>query len=955
MRRFTLAVALLTSLVVACSDTETKIVEQIPARSAAYPSGACDTGETCFQGACVATSGLCSEANESGTCPTGFACYGGGCILAASVPTTPAACSPTAPNGSCNAGQSCFMGSCLATADICSASNQEGACPAGWSCYGGGCVLDAFVPPVEPEPVDACATASATATQPVLKFASDFITTNDGQPFNGAAAYTYDDDNNAATPPVAVPYTKKGAITVDGKQYRDLNANGTLDKYEDWRYSPLCRAKDLVTRMTPNEKIGLMGETMSIGDGSATVLAQGTINTLFIENRRQALIRPADITPTQYAAYLNNVQALSEGAKHGIPFAVTADPIHFVTQSTNATSGAVSLSINPAVTQWPNPMGLGAINDAAVSFQYGDTVRKDFVGSGFRWQLGPMADLATEPRWARFITTFGENAYAVSKHTKEVILGFQAGKSGGLTEGIAATMKHFPGSGPQEDGRDSHGPRGKYTIYPGENFEYHLLSFQAAIDAGAAAVMPLYAITQGVYEWNPLQTGTVFSEGLVTRLLKEKLGFDGMVTSDWGTFGNSAFGVEVLSQAERAALFVKAGSHQLGNDSIAHVQAAFDQGLLTEAEIDGAAMKILEMSFKLGIFENPYTDPAMSAKARTGESMQAGFDAQKKAIVLLRNAGNAARLPINNWRYTNATGGTPNAPDANEFTSDADKDGKVEVFFDGVVDALNGTDRYSTAPINLLQPYDYSAAGEGTPGTLGYTIPIVAAADAAGADVAVLRITARKGQYSGIDAGVPLSFDAPYPGRDTDGGRTAAVKDAQKVIDLFRVRDGYTNAAGTFVPPTNTNLKIVVVMYMDRPGIVKPFINGLKTLDERPGCNYTGTQAEKELCYPVVSDDAGTVNQTIVTTAWTTANPSAPHPGVDSFLVEFGAYDRAVLDFIFNKNVPTTPAGYVYGQARLPVEIPSTDAYVEAQYEDLPNDSYVPTFIAGFGSNLPQN
>ncbi|MFO0581986.1 MAG: glycoside hydrolase family 3 N-terminal domain-containing protein [Anaeromyxobacter sp.] len=844
----------------------------------------------------------------------------------------------------------------------CSLDYPIGLCPTGQTCKAGVCVAS-----VTPEPVDPC-TVKVNTVQPTLKFAVDFAAATDtagriapsGKVLGtGAAAYTYDDDANTATPAVEVPFTKKSKITVDGLDFRDLNANGTLEKYEDWRYSDVCRAKDLVARMAVKEKTGLMGESSSIGSGTTDgIFAQSTINALFVENRRQALIRLADITPTQYQTYVNNLQAIVEGSKWGIPFAITADPVHFVTQSTSA-AGVQTLSITPAVSQWPNPMGLGAINSADVAFQYGDTVRKDFMGIGFRWQLGPMMDSATEPRWARFITMFGEQPDHVGKIGKEVILGFQAGKAGGLRGGIAATMKHFPGAGPDEDGRDSHGYRGKYNVYPGGNFDNHVKPFTFAIDAGAAAVMPCYSIEKGIYEWNPEQFGTAFSYGMITRLLKNELGFDGMVTSDWGTMSGAAFGVEALSQPERAAIFVKAGSHQLGSDSVTIVQAAYDQGFLTEAEINGAATKILEMTFKLGLFENPYTSDAMTALARNAEAMQNGFDAQKKAIVLVQNAGttNPGRLPISQTRYSDVAGGTAGAPDVGEFASDADKDGTIEVFFDGVTDALNGADRYSTAPINALTglspvlaaDYDYRAAGAGTAGTAGFKLPIVAAATAADADIAVLRITARKGTYSGLDAGVPLSFDAPYPGINTDSGRAPAVKDAQKVIDLFRIRDGYKKADGTVVPAAKATLRIVLVMHMDRPSPVTPFINGLKTLDERVGCDPAGSDAAKELCYPVVSDDAN-VNPVAVTTTTATA-----HAGVDTFLVEFGAYDRAVLDFIFNKNVPTNPAGYAYGAARLPVEFPRNEKAVNEQYEDMPNDSYFPLFVTGTGSALPAN
>jgi beta-glucosidase len=907
-QRVTLAMSLLLALA-ACSDETTKVVKvptdrvvpgEIPACSATYPTGACDAGQSCLEGACVVTTALCSVSNDEGVCQTGYACYRGGCIPSEVIPDLP----PLAPLDPCD--------------------------------------------------------VKVNTEQPELAFAP-------ARPVGTAGAYKYNHDGDAATPDVEVPYAQKAAITVDGVQFRDLNGDGALQKYEDWRYSDVCRAKDLVTRMTVKQKVGLMSEGGTIGSGTADgVLAQNTVNTVALDHRRQALIRfsnptvaqPTPVTPEQYGVYLNNLQALAEGLPLGIPFVVTADPVHSVGLCTNGTSDPVpygATTVPPGhqylcgnnggngslptaqVSHWPQPFGLGAINNTDVTFQFGDTIRREFMGLGFRWQLGPMADVATEPRWSRVQNTFGENAHHVAKHVKAEIEGFQGGRgNGGLRNGIAATMKHFPGAGPDEDGKDSHSATGKFNVFPGGMFEYHQIPFKAAIEAGAAAVMPCYSIFK-VPAWEPEQVGSAHAEAFVTEYLKEQLGFDGMVTGDWGAGGGSAWGLEMFTAAEKAASFVKAGSHQLGSDSHANIQVAYDQKLLTDGDIDGAAVKILEMSFKLGLFENPYVVPVdANTNVRNETNMLAGFDAQKKALVILRNAGttNAGRLPVSQARYSDVAGGTANAPDANEFASDSDKNGQVEVYFDGVTDALNGADQYST----FLEDYDYRAAGSGTAGTVGFTLPIVSAT-ADTADIAVVRIAARKGTYFGLDAGVPLSFDAPLPSPTgaTDGNLSSAIKDRNRVIDLFRIRDGYTKSDGTVVAPVNPALKIVLVVHIDRPTIIKPFVNGLTTLDEISG--QPGS-------YPLVSNTAN-VNATVVTTGTPTA-----HVGVDTVVADFGAYDRAILDFVFNKH-PIT--GFAYGSARLPVEFPSSDAAVDAQYEDVPSDSYQPTFTLGAGSNLPAN
>ena len=922
-----LATALLTAALAACTDTETKYVDRIPDCSAAYPAGACATGQTCFQGACVAATSLCSQTNTTGTCPAGFACYGGGCIVSASVP---AACSPTVPNGTCEAGKSCFMGACTTTATICSATNMAGVCPTGWACYGGGCILASAVPPTEPGEVDPCA-AQVTTTQPVLGFAP-------GKPTKAAgAAYTYDHDNNTATAAIEVPYVQKAAITVEGKQFRDLNSNGTLDRYEDWRYSPLCRARDLVKRMSVPLKVGLMNSGGTLGNGSADgVISDSIVQGIAYGGRRQGLTR-FGFTGTQLATYFNNVQAMTEGLPLGIPAIVSADPAHSVSASM-AADGTLTVSKNTLYTNWTSTIGLGAINDTATTQRHGDCVRREFMATGLRWQLGPMADSATEPRWNRIPGTLGSDPVAVAKHIEAMVIGFQGSATGDLRNGIAATMKHFPGHGAEDDGMDAHTYAGRFNVYPAGNLEAHFIPFQAAFDVGAASIMPCYSVYKEQYQYDTLQIPSGFVRGFITGLAKERMGFTGMVTGDWGTATSRAYNMENWTGAERAAQWVKAGSHQYGSDTNVGFQEAYDQGLLTEAEINGAAEKILEMTFKVGAFENPYTNvAAVATSLKTEADRRDGFESMKKAIVLLRNQDRATSsiryLPINGTRFSDKTGGTTGAPDVGEHHCDANGDGKVSVYYDGAWDSIVGpTDVTKQDDVNdLYGVYDYSAPGSGTAGTAGFTVPVEATADITLADIAIIRIATRGGaqSYEGL-----LSYDGVLPPEklvnQVDSSVTAAAASKKKVLDAFRVRDGYVNAAGTAVAATNPKLKIVLVQQTTRPGILRPFIVGLVSLNELAG--QPGS-------YPSVSDEAN-INQT------------ATFNGVDAVLADFGAWDRAVLDFVFNKNVPT---GFTYGSARLPIEIPSSDAAVRAQKEDLANDSWQPSYINGAGSNLPAN
>lgn len=735
----------------------------------------------------------------------------------------------------------------------------------------------------------------------------------------GAGCSSSSDDGGGKTEQpvlgIRTDTTGKAIITVDGLKFKDLNANGVLDPYEDWRLSALERAQDLVTRMSVAQKVGLMSESSYL-----TVTNDGSINTasrnhIVNYHLRQSLVRLASIPAgadgasraKNLARYLNNVQELCEAQELGIPFVVTTDPSHGIDSSTNTTNH---------LSMWPMPLGLGAINDATLTRKFGTVVRKEFMALGLRWELGPMGDIASEPRWQRVQNTFGEVIDDVVKHTKACIQGFQAVGDGGLANGIAATMKHFPGAGPDQDGMDSHSTWGRYNVFPGNRWNDHLKPFIAAIEAGVAAVMPCYSIFKdNPWDYATHPFGSSYCPGIITDLLKNQLGFDGLVTSDWGVIGSKHWGLDTLAVVptvqERVQLFLQAGCHQLGQDSYARVQEAYDQGLVTEEMIDEAATKILEMSFKLGIFENPYVDAdATDSIVNSQENAIAGFEAQKKAIVILRNQEHS--LASGGDKYLPISGSRKNS--AGNYVCDTNGNGTVEVYYDGIVDELvNSNDALSA----YKGGYDYTSPASGT------SLAIVKADSLANADIAVIRITARPGVYNGLDAGIPLSFDGVFSGTSTDStaatGRTAR----NKIIDALRVRDGYTDSTGTPVPAVNPTLKIVVVMYMTRPGIVEPFVKGLVTLDETFG--VAGS-------YPLVSDPANT--------------DSSGLKGIDGLLVDFGAIDRAVLDVVFNAN---KISGWTYGTAKLPMEIPSTDAAVDAQYEDVPSDSVNPTYAVKSG------
>jgi beta-glucosidase len=810
------------------------------------------------------------------------------------------ACSSSYPTGTCSSGQACFQGACVASTSLCSPSNLSGTCAPGLTCYGGGCVLPSAVPPVTPT-LD-CTKPVYTA-QPVLKFATAVPTDSTGAPLG----------------------TAKLEIVADNLHFRDLSGDGTLQKYEDWRYSPICRAMDLVTRMTVAQKVGLMSEGGGLGNGTTDGSIPAAVQSFIMTSHgRQGLIR-FSVTAPQLAVYVNKIEALAEVQPLGIPIVITADPSHATGLSMSVT-GVQTLSQPSLFTPWPGTLGLAAIRDDDLTQAHGDNVRREWMAMGLRWQLGPQVDVTTEPRWSRVSGTFGPNALAAARHTAAMVRGFQNSSTGDLRTGIAATLKHFAGYGAQENGADGHSFYGRYTVFPNDNFAYHLISFQAGIDMGAAAIMPSYTIAKAQYDVDPLQVPSAFSYELLTKTAREAMGFTGMFTDDWCTFGScrsigaNGYNMELLTDAERIALWLSAGSNQLGNEPASMIQDSYDQHLITDAQIDAAATKILEMTFKLGLFENPYVDDTASvvnAAMRTVDDRTLAFQAQKRAIVLLKNADHASSairyLPINGSRLTGTA-----------HTCDTNGDGVVTVYYDGVVDSIVADPLRPDAVTDIFGDYNYTSAAAGN------TLGVAATNTLANADIAVVRIAARGGSQA---YGAPLSFDGVLTPEElnwgTDSTLASAAASKKKVIDLFRARDGYKLSDGTPVVATNPTLQIVLVMNQTRPGIVRPFINGLVSLDEQAGVPGS---------YPTVSNEANI--------------RSAGGGGVDAFLVEFGAFDRALLDVLFNVNAPV---GVTYGSARLPMQIPANDDQVKAQSEDLPEDILYPTYQAGEGILMPAN
>lgn len=448
-------------------------------------------------------------------------------------------------------------------------------------------------------------------------------------------------------------------IKVDNYQFRDANGSGTLEPYEDWRLTPELRAADLVTRMSLEEKAGMMLiDTLNsdVGgmpaDNAADLVNQQNM-TRFIfrnpvvetpNNDREPGRSGYDITPKQAAKYMNAMQLMAELTPHGIPVLFKSNARNHIDPTAKAGINVAS----GAFSAWPKEAGMAATRDMALITEFSHIMNDEWSSIGLRSMYGYMMDLATEPRWYRVHETFTEDADLASDIMRALVIGLQGEKVN--ENSIALTIKHFPGGGPQENGGDPHYDFGKNQNYAGDNFDYHLKPFIAAIEAGAGSIMPYYGIPVD-QDVKPNDVGMSFSKGVVTELLRQELKFDGYVNTDTGIISMTPWGVEHKTELERVALTIDAGADVLsGFKDGSMIVELVEKKLVTEDRIDESVARLLKEQFQLGLFENAYVDPDIADKTLGKPEYQERAEyAQRKSVVLLSNTEDsslAATLPL---------------------------------------------------------------------------------------------------------------------------------------------------------------------------------------------------------------------------------------------------------------------------------------------------------------------
>lgn len=355
-------------------------------------------------------------------------------------------------------------------------------------------------------------------------------------------------------------------LEADGLKFKDLDKDGELDPYEDWRLTSAERTADLLSKMEDSEKAAQMLHVTMVS------LKEKWFNNLDV-GFALAYSYMQD-GPELAAIRANYVQSLCESSTWGIPIIFSMDSV-------------IGASWIDGATILPDQITLAAGRDVELVGKLAEMQREEMLAVGIRMSLSPVADLATDPRWGRFQECFGEDAEIATAMVVACINGLQGGKE--LTEtSVMTCVKHFPGSGSQTGGVD-----GSPLVYADDSFETALGIFRAAIEAGAASIMPYGYSTVPYLGGDAVDNYAHESSTVMTELLRGELGYTGIIQTDWGLSATAA---------------AVAGADALGGAGTRETTRLLDA--LTTEQIDEKVGKLLTAKFDLGIFENPYVDPA---------------------------------------------------------------------------------------------------------------------------------------------------------------------------------------------------------------------------------------------------------------------------------------------------------------------------------------------------------
>jgi len=371
------------------------------------------------------------------------------------------------------------------------------------------------------------------------------------------------------------------------------------------------RVGDLLAQMTLAEKIGQMNQ-VEAGDIHAADHLRHSIQA----GQIGSVLNQVDVE------IVNELQRIAvHESRLGIPLLVGRDVIHGFK------------------TILPIPLGQAATWNPDLVREGARIAAHEAAASGVNWTFAPMIDITRDPRWGRIAESLGEDAYLASELGVAMAEGFQGDDLASIGS-IVACAKHFAGYGAAESGRDY----ATTNISENELRNVHLRPFKAAVDAGVGTLMTSFSDLDGV--------PATANEFLLRRVLREEWSFDGFVVSDWDSVRQLAIHGLTEHDGDSALAAASAGvdMEMAGGAYVHHLPALVEDGQIDLASIDEMVANILRVKFRLGLFDNPYTDPSGLPAMGSDNALDTARKAATQSIVLLKN--DHQTLPLAPGRLT---------------------------------------------------------------------------------------------------------------------------------------------------------------------------------------------------------------------------------------------------------------------------------------------------------------
>lgn len=696
-------------------------------------------------------------------------------------------------------------------------------------------------------------------------------------------------------------------IQVDGYAFKDLNRNNMLDQYEDWREPVKARAKSLASLLPVESIAGLMlysSHQFMIGEE----LTDDQI--AFLDDGGRSVLNAASAAATETAAKWNNaLQVYAEKSDFGIPVNTSSDPRE------------------QGISAWPSNLGLAATFDPEIAKASAKTISKEYRLIGIGTLLGPQIDLATEPRWVRVMGTFGSDPALSRDMTTAFVDGIQSSYDangndlGWSKDSMNAMIKHWPGDGAGEGGRESHAEVGNTTVFPGGQFETHFIPF---VDGGlklkgetksASSVMASYSIAWSETEEYGELIGSAYSEYKIKEVLRDQYGYEGVICTDWGVindveeFIHTSWGAFDLTKAERVYKILSVGVDQFGgHNSNAEILEAYEIGVseigeeAIRARFEESATRLLSNIFMIGLFENAYININETIEVVGSEAFVAmGFEAQLKSVVMLKNKDNAIK----------AAEGTV----------------KPTVYIPMLYRPAAMSDFGGPTPAKWFLPVDLDVASEyfnvvTDKVSTTYTGPADADGKATPSEKDIIRATSKElagCEYAVVIIDGPQNAGSMFSGYGFD-------KATQNYIPMSLQYGPYT-AESEYVRKESLSGSMIEE--------TQNSVYGVQTVEVKENRSYFGKDAQitnatdLETVKYAVGNMPKNAQIIVALRANTPVVLAEFENDVDAIIVGFGINDKALLEVASGRYEPS---------GLLPVQFPANMKTVERQFEDVPRD-----------------